>query len=157
MIKVLSDLSRWTVVRNEFISAPYAVKGDVWIGYDDEESIRLKSQYILDLDLGGAMFWSVETDDFHGKCGPKFTLILAAAEELNGGPMTPPPDWTTPDPDFSPTTPGPETPPPTDLCDGTPGPKPNPTDCHLYYTCNVVGGEHGLKTIRLFRGNTSCF
>merc|ERR1711962_1850502 len=37
----------WTVVRNEYISAPYAYKDSIWIGFDDEESIRLKAQYAL--------------------------------------------------------------------------------------------------------------
>merc|ERR1712168_13304 len=130
----------WTVVRNEYISAPYAYKDNIWIGFDDEESIRLKAQYALSRNLAGVMFWSIETDDFSGVCGPK-PLILAAAEELNGGKMTTPDGWTTPDPDVSSTTPGQPTPPPNDKCDGTPGPKPDPEDCHDYYTCSVQNGE----------------
>ena len=88
----------------------------------------------------GAMFWAVDTDDFKGKCGSKFTLISAVAEELNGGPMTPPPDWTTPDPDYSPSTPEPVTPPPSEFRD-SPGAKPSPSNCHEYYTCNI--GSNG--------------
>jgi len=131
----------WKIVRDEYITAPYAVKGNVWIGYDDEQSIREKSKYIMEADLGGAMFWSIDTDDYWGKCGPRYTLILAAAEELNGGKMTTPEGWTTPDPDVSPTTAGPETPPPTDWCDGSSGYKPHPENCHEYYACLI--GDNG--------------
>jgi chitinase len=45
-------------------AAPYAVKNNQWVGYEDLESLEIKLNYILARDLGGAMFWSVETDDF---------------------------------------------------------------------------------------------
>jgi chitinase len=61
---VLLQSDDWTIVRDEYIVAPYAFNGRNWIGYDDEESIRSKSQYILDMDLAGAMFWAIDTDDF---------------------------------------------------------------------------------------------
>lgn len=46
---------------------PYAFKGNQWVGYDDKESVTEKAKYIVKCDLGGCMFWSIETDDFrHG-------------------------------------------------------------------------------------------
>ena len=131
----------WTVTVDPDVAAPYAVSGRIWIGYDDAASIRRKSRYILDMGLAGGMFWSIDTDDFRGRCGPPFDLILAAAEELNGGPMTPPPDWTTPDPNYSPSTPEPATPPPTAFCPG-PGTHPSPASCQPYYTC-MPGADGG--------------
>lgn len=44
--------------------APYAVRGNQWVGYDDIESVAIKLDYILANDLGGVMYWSLETDDF---------------------------------------------------------------------------------------------
>ena len=41
-----------------------AVTGPYWIGYDDLESIRLKSQFINYRNLGGALIFSLDTDDF---------------------------------------------------------------------------------------------
>jgi len=134
------DSDEWVFVRDQYIMAPYATQGRHWIGYDDEESVRAKSQYVLDMDLAGAFFWAIDTDDFLGKCGAKFTLIRAVNEELNGGVMTPPPDWTTPDPNVSPSTPQPDTPPPDDIC-SQPGPNPDPEDCTGYYDCISVNGE----------------
>lgn len=56
--------------------APYLVFGQNWISYDDNESLTLKSQFVKDLGLAGAMVWSIETDDFLGVCGNgKFPLL----------------------------------------------------------------------------------
>ena len=46
--------------------APYAYRGRQWLGYDDEQSAAIKSEYIKTHDLGGAMVWSIDTDDFNG-------------------------------------------------------------------------------------------
>jgi len=134
------DSEEWTKVRDEYIMAPYAYEGRHWIGYDDEESVRVKSQYAMDMGLGGVFFWAIDTDDFSGKCGPKFTLIRAAAEEVNGGVMTTPDGWTTPDPNVSPSTPQPDTPPPNDICSEE-GLVADPEDCAGFYDCISVNGE----------------
>ena len=46
------------------------VRGDRWVSYDDEHSVRLKAEFAFDKKLGGVMVWSVETDDFK-VCGLK--------------------------------------------------------------------------------------
>merc|ERR1711892_138669 len=56
----------WTTVVDGCVLAPYSYNGPYWIGYDNVESIRLKSQYINYMGLGGGMIWSVEADDFRG-------------------------------------------------------------------------------------------
>jgi len=58
---------------------------------------------------------------------------------------------TTPDPDYSPTTPGQSTPTPTDQCDGSFGPKPNLENCHEYYKCLV--GKNGWVVKMMSCGN----
>jgi len=130
----------WTIVREEHVFAPYAYKGNQWIGYDDEESIATKCDWVIDEELAGVFFWSIDTDDFKGKCGRPHGLILTATEKLNGGKMTTPDGWTTPGPSISPSTPDPETPPPSEFCDGNLGPQANPHDCHQYYTCQFGQG-----------------
>ena len=51
-------------------------KGTKWVSYDNIESIRLKSQFAYDQGLAGVMVWSIDTDDFRGKCGgPTFPLL----------------------------------------------------------------------------------
>ncbi|CAF3403070.1 unnamed protein product [Rotaria socialis] len=65
---------------------PYAHSGSSWVGYDDKESIALKAEYVNEMELGGAMFWAMDLDDFRGdKCDEgKFPLINTAKEIVNG-------------------------------------------------------------------------
>ena len=44
---------------------PYAYKGNQWVGYDSIDYVKRKAQYIIDKELGGAMFWDLSTDDFN--------------------------------------------------------------------------------------------
>nr|WIF89306.1 glycosyl hydrolase family 18 protein [Acholeplasma laidlawii] len=43
---------------------PYLVKkdGTIFISYDNERSIRLKSEYVIENGLGGLMFWEYGAD-----------------------------------------------------------------------------------------------
>ena len=59
------------------------MNGNKWFGFDDEYSIRRKSEYIISMGLGGGMLWSVDTDDFNGQCGKAFPLLVAMNEVLN--------------------------------------------------------------------------
>lgn len=66
---------------------PYLVNGDLWVGFDDERSIRNKMKWIIDNDYAGAMVWTVDMDDFSGRCtGVKYPLIGIMTEELMGRP-----------------------------------------------------------------------
>ncbi|XP_037074482.1 chitinase-3-like protein 1 [Pollicipes pollicipes] len=87
---------------------PYATSGKQWVGYDDEFIARKKAEYVRDNRLGGIMFWSIDNDDFRGRCsGKPYPLIEAAKEAFLApapgdlpkqakGPTPPPP--ATPDP-----------------------------------------------------------
>ncbi len=71
------------------MKVPYLVKGDQWVGFDDERSIRNKMKWIKTNGFAGAMVWSVDMDDFNGTiCGSgvKYPLIGAMREELLGLP-----------------------------------------------------------------------
>ncbi|KAJ8688659.1 hypothetical protein QAD02_024454 [Eretmocerus hayati] len=70
-------------------SGPYTGEpgfGNQWVGYDDELSVRQKAELAKELNLGGAMVWSIETDDFLGKCGSKYPLLYASNQVLRGDP-----------------------------------------------------------------------
>lgn len=47
---------------------PFATFEDKVIVYDNEQSISEKIDFAIKMGLGGAMVWSVDTDDFHGDC-----------------------------------------------------------------------------------------
>jgi len=65
--------------------APYITNGPWWIGYDDIDSIRLKAQYVNTRGLGGSMVWSIESDDWRGDYGAKYTLISEMKRVMNSG------------------------------------------------------------------------
>lgn len=68
---------------------PYTQSGNQWITYDNEESVGLKTKIAHDLGLGGAMVWSIETDDFRGLCfSKKYPLMKSIKKVLHGS--TPP-------------------------------------------------------------------
>ena len=49
-----------------------------------------QAQYVIDNDLGGIMFWSIDNDDFRGQCtGRQYPLIEAAKAALFGTTLPP--------------------------------------------------------------------
>lgn len=74
----------WTVMQpNPNAMGPYAYKDNQWVSYDDEQIARKKSEYVVEMGLGGIMFWSIDNDDFRGNCyGKPYPLIEAAKEAL---------------------------------------------------------------------------
>lgn len=61
----------------------YAVKGFLWYGFDSIQQVGTKAKYIVKHKLGGAVFWSIDTDDFSSFCKQgKFPLVRAALSEF---------------------------------------------------------------------------
>jgi len=84
--KFQTEKDQWKISINPYVKAPYAFSGRNWIGYEDVESIYYKAEYARKMDLGGAMVWSLETDDFRGNChGEKFILTNTIVDALYGG------------------------------------------------------------------------
>lgn len=42
--------------------APFLYNGDLWLSYDDPESLKIKAKYIRERKLGGVMFWEYTQD-----------------------------------------------------------------------------------------------
>lgn len=49
--------------------SPYASKYYEWISYDDVQSLTYKTEFIKNNNFGGAMVYSLNTDDHKGVCG----------------------------------------------------------------------------------------
>jgi len=84
--EMFHDTRMWSVVRDGCYKTPYAVNGPYWIGYDDIESIKLKSQFINYRQLGGALIFSIDTDDFRGDFSDhKYPLTMEVLRVLSTG------------------------------------------------------------------------
>merc|ERR1712200_17581 len=83
-LEALDKEAPWTNVFEEHHMAPYMYRGDSWMSYDNERSIRLKSEYAYSEGLAGVMPWSIDTDDFNGDCGgPRFPLLRTINNALH--------------------------------------------------------------------------
>jgi len=125
--KQRAEAGQWRIVTDPYYQAPYAYSGKRWVGYDTPESIAVKAQYAKDMNLGGGMIWSLETDDFLGHCGSEtYPLIKTIYRVLNGDYVAPPPTTTT--------TEDPSNPQPTTT---TQAPVPDPSDVCIYEGYNA--------------------
>ena len=41
--------------------------GSTWIGFDNARSFIEKAKYVRDNELGGAVIWALDLDDFNGR------------------------------------------------------------------------------------------
>lgn len=62
--------------------SPYLYAGTEWISYEDERSLECKANYIKENGFGGAMIFSLNTDDFGEYCADN--LLLEVEEEGDG-------------------------------------------------------------------------
>ncbi|XP_030417333.1 chitotriosidase-1-like isoform X1 [Gopherus evgoodei] len=76
-----------TTKRIEEQKVPYSFKENQWVGYDDQKSIKTKVQYLKKKNLGGAMVWAIDLDDFSDLfCGQgKYPLLQTLKKELRCG------------------------------------------------------------------------
>ena len=84
-VEICERLKRgWTRVYDDETKTPYAYKGNEWVGYDDTESIRHKTELINHEGYAGAMIWQVDQDDANDLCGDGvYPMTEAVAEGLS--------------------------------------------------------------------------
>lgn len=139
--EICEDINSWNVVWDNVADDPYGWKSNQWVGYDNPQSIAIKMDFLKSKGLGGAMLWSLETDDFRGLCGPRYPLLstINNALGMNGG------NNPTPAPTSAPPTAGPTSAPPTSgptsgppsggKCNGD-GYYQASGNCHDFYQCS---------------------
>lgn len=61
---IIEDMKKFTQHWDSAAQVPYLIKKDKssFVSYDDEKSIRLKSEYIVNQDLAGVIIWEITGD-----------------------------------------------------------------------------------------------
>lgn len=97
----------WRTVWIDEQKSPYAYGGDQWVGYDNQESLKIKVETMINgYNLAGAFVWSVEMDDFSNHCGQgRYPLLNTIKSTMKGGIVAPvvSPAPTAPRPSLPPT------------------------------------------------------
>lgn len=88
-LEVNNSTGGYTIHWDEQSQAPYALKGDHLITYDNPASIALKVRLVTQYGLRGMMSWSIETEDFLGKCQREdaFVDYRQVVEKVNRDPL----------------------------------------------------------------------
>uniref|UniRef100_A0A182Q696 chitinase n=1 Tax=Anopheles farauti TaxID=69004 RepID=A0A182Q696_9DIPT len=69
--------SSWTVDWDERGLCPYAFLDNQWVGYENKMSLAEKANYAKYQRLGGMYAFSLDLDDYRGKCGAPYPLLTA--------------------------------------------------------------------------------
>lgn len=78
-----------TLVWDSEQQVPFAYRNNQWVGFDDERSLKTKMEWLKEQGFGGIMVWSIDMDDFSGRCGSgKYPLLTTLNQELSGYKVT---------------------------------------------------------------------
>ena len=100
-VYIKQKMAGWTEHWDDVAKVPYLTKGNAFLSYDNEQSIGLKAEYVVENNLGGVIVWQVAGDleckgsyVAHGsylKECTNLSLPLATVVDnvFNGAPITP--------------------------------------------------------------------
>ncbi|XP_002414390.3 chitinase-3-like protein 1 [Ixodes scapularis] len=77
----------WTFGYDKESEKPYAVRNNLWIGYEDETSVRKLASLLNKKYLGGVLIWDVSNDDYSGQCGVLNPLVKSIFTEVEDTPV----------------------------------------------------------------------
>lgn len=121
------ESGQWKITWDDHHKGSYASKGDQWCGFDTQRSIGLKVDYLKSMGLAGGMVWSLDTDDFKGRChGERYPLLNTIHRGLSNVSPTKPTHISTVGPD--------------PLCNSA-GNFEIAGECQRFYTCLSEGGK----------------
>uniref|UniRef100_A0A7E4ZQJ8 Chitin-binding type-2 domain-containing protein n=1 Tax=Panagrellus redivivus TaxID=6233 RepID=A0A7E4ZQJ8_PANRE len=130
---------------NDIQKVPYMVQKNVWVSYDNEESVKEKMKYVVENEYAGAYLYELSLDDFRSRCHgglaagfQPFDIANFMKKYLQTDFPVKPTSPPTP-------TPQPEYPGPCDheVADGYNSPfRIDPKSCERYYYCGSDASYH---------------
>lgn len=97
--KLLNPEDGWVKRYDDVGKVPFTHKDRQWIGYEDEDSLKIKMEFIRAKGYGGAMTWAIDMDDFHNLCGKgKHSMMKVIYDEMKNYIVPEAPPITTPAP-----------------------------------------------------------
>nr|AWU67220.1 putative chitinase [Crangon crangon] len=69
LCKSVIDDPGWVLDYDPVGLVPFAYRDTFWVGYEDQDSLKIKMEYLRNMGFGGVMNWELTTDDFSGYCG----------------------------------------------------------------------------------------
>ncbi|XP_050079340.1 endochitinase-like [Anopheles maculipalpis] len=77
--------SEWTLGSDDPEGfAPHAIQGNTWVAYENEASIGQKGEIARRKNLAGVYVFSLDLDDYRGKCGNLYPLTTALSRSFRG-------------------------------------------------------------------------
>uniref|UniRef100_A0A182F510 chitinase n=1 Tax=Anopheles albimanus TaxID=7167 RepID=A0A182F510_ANOAL len=67
--------TNWTVEWNPKGMCPYAYLGHQWVAYENSSSLDAKVAFVVSERLAGLYAFSLDLDDYRGKCGDTYPLM----------------------------------------------------------------------------------
>lgn len=78
----------WTVAVDRTAQCPYAYRGNQWVGYEDEQSLEEKSKWVTEKGLAGIYVYTLDLDDYRGKCGAPYPLVRSLHKFIKNYPKS---------------------------------------------------------------------
>jgi len=74
----------WVREWDEGMKVPYMYKGDEWLSYEDEESVKAKVDYVEKQGLAGVAVNNLAYDDFDGRCNlpNRFPIVRLVKKKM---------------------------------------------------------------------------
>ncbi|XP_053671240.1 endochitinase-like [Anopheles nili] len=69
--------SQWTTDWDDRGLCPFAYRDNQWVGYENNISLTEKASYARHQGLAGMYAFSLDLDDYRGKCGSRYPLLTA--------------------------------------------------------------------------------
>lgn len=80
--------ANWTVEVDRTAQCPYAYRGKQWVGYENEQSLEEKSKWVTAKGLAGIYVYTLDMDDYRGKCGEPYPLVRSLHKFIKNYPKS---------------------------------------------------------------------